>query len=190
MQLSSDYFILPGKDFISQQLGLYFSKPILFTVSARRSPGLSLLPEKQDCLFQYGQNLFLTCEYLRQCLAMRSFLSPASADIYLITIDTIVHCLEWTFSNTAPAVVTFFFVYNQLAVHNSGRFHRANILHLAFPASAADIYIIRGNPLSYNTKIVQIRFYTIIRASSDSNFKFMGQLYLMIAMVKALMYFL
>ena len=62
--------------------------------------------------------------------------------------------MERAFSDTASAVITLFFIDYQLAVRNLCGAHRTDIRHLALGTSAAAIYIISGNPLSDNTKII------------------------------------
>ena len=154
MQAGSDDFLFSGKDLISQQLLLYLFKADSAHRVCKTLSRISLFPEKKDCLFQNGKYFFLTGEDSVKRLSVRGSLSPAPAYVNLIAIGSFIRRMERAFSDTASAVIALFFIDYQLAVRNLCGAHRTDFRHLALGTSAAAIYIISGNPLSDNTKII------------------------------------
>ena len=105
-------------------------------------------------------------------MAVGNLLAPASANIDLIAVRTLVQRVERTLSNAAAAVVADLFIDLQLSVHNGGGLHRTGFLHLADLAAAADLAVKLRNPLANDTQIVQIGLHAVIGAAAHRDFEF------------------
>lgn len=108
-------------------------------VSAKRSPGRAVIPEKQNRAFKDVHGLFLGGEDLTQRPAMGYFLSPAASDIDLEAIGTLLHGIKMTFATAATAMDTDLRIDMELLIHDPGRAmgQTASMAHFLQPLQAA-----------------------------------------------------
>ena len=64
---------------------------------------------------------------------------------------------------------------------------RTTFFNLTFLTSPAFLNIRFWDPLTYNSHIIQLRLYTVIRTSANCNLEFVREHYIVIAYIKMLM---
>ena len=116
---------------------------------------------------------------------MRNSLSPATTDVYLKSVCTILYGMERTFSHTSSAVSAKLLINVEFPVNDLRNFIRTCCFNSTFFTAFAGLAVKVRDPLSDDPHIVQIWFHTVIRASTYCDLEFVRQCDLTVAFVES-----
>ena len=101
------------------------------------------------------------------------FFTPASTNVDFVSLHLCSHCSERTLSVTTSAMVTLTRIQMQLSVFHLRHTDWTVVFYLADLTSTAFLQIHRRHSLSNDTKVIQIRLYTVVRTAAHRNLKLM-----------------
>lgn len=149
--------------------------------------GYAFVSKQQEDALHGVHNLLLAGKDLGEGVSGGCFLAPSAAKADLITANVLCRYAERTFVVAAAAVIAGVDVHLELSVVELGDFNGAGILDLTFFAALAFGKIKLGHELADDSHIIELRLYTVIGTAAHGNLKFVGQGYMVIALVEALM---